>query len=121
LAPGPVGELYAPDQDTVDFRTVLKQYLLDPVLPIVTLLAIGALTVVLLLLLVTAVANLEQVVQGSSGVSNDPWSATAGCTDQQAYAAYVASGAATAERDFGSGPQSYGTADDPYVRTSAPR
>ena len=116
LVPGHVSELYAPHPEAADFRTLLKRYLLDPVLPIFTLLSMAVLTMAILVLLVMAVANLEQSLQGA-GVGDDPWSATATCSDQRAYAAYVASGDATAERDSWSGPPKDEPADTRLART----
>jgi hypothetical protein len=116
----PVSELYAPHEEAVDSRTLLKRYLLDPVLPVLTLLAIGGLTVVILLLVVTAVANMEQVLQ-ASGASNDPWSATAACSDQRAYAAYIAREDALREGDSWSGPPTEEPADARFARGAAQR
>jgi hypothetical protein len=86
----PPCEPAAPHEEPGDSRTPLKQYLLDPVLPIVTVLVIGALALVMLLLVVATVGDMEQVLRGS-GAGEDPWACAATATSPQAYAAYVTS------------------------------
>ncbi len=98
----PACEPDTPHEETVDSRTLLKQYLWDPVLPLLTLLAIGALAVIMLLLVVTTVGDMEQVLRGGS-VADDPWSCAATSSGQQAYAAYVTSAEAAQERDSRAG------------------
>jgi hypothetical protein len=100
----PACEPAGPHEEPVDSRTPLKQYLLDPVLPIVTLLAIGAVAVIMLLLVVTAVGDMEQVLRGGSA-ADDPWSCAATSTSQHTYAAYVTSASAAQEREAWAGPQ----------------
>lgn len=53
-------------------RTSLKQYILDPVLPMLTLLSMSALTVVLLVTIVAAVADMDMRLPNSY-VDADPW------------------------------------------------
>jgi hypothetical protein len=90
------------------------------VLPILTLVAIGTLAVVLLLLLVTAVGDMEQVMRGS-GAADDPWSCAATSTGPQAYAAYVAEADAAQERDSWTGPQAEEPAGARVAQDAAPR
>ncbi len=116
----PACEPGAPPAKTGDSRTLLKQYLLDPVLPIVTLLAIGTLAVVMLLLVVTTVGDLEQVLRDGSA-ADDPWSCAATSTGPQAYAAYVTSTDATQERDAWAGPSLAGPADAQVAQDSTQR
>jgi hypothetical protein len=116
----PACEPEAPHEETVDSRTLLKQYLLDPVLPIVTLLAIGTLAVVMLLLVVTTVGDMEQVLRGGSA-ADDPWSCAATSTGPPAYAAYMTDADATPERDAGPGPSFAGPPDAQVARDSTQR
>ena len=53
-------------------RTSLKQYILDPVLPMLTLLSMSALTVVLLVTIVAAVADMDTRLPNGY-VNVDPW------------------------------------------------
>ncbi len=53
-------------------RTSLKQYILDPVLPMLTLLSMSALTVVLLVTIVAAVADMDMRLPNSY-VNVNPW------------------------------------------------
>ena len=91
LLPYETCNLYAPHPDPVGSRTLLKQYFLDPVLPMLTLLSMSALTVVLLVTIVMAVADMD--VQLPDGYVNiDPWAgahlgpASGFFQDQDAYA-----------------------------------
>ena len=72
LEPTETCELYAPRPDPTHSRTLVKQYLLDPVLPVLTLLSMSALTVVMLVVIVTTVADMDLQLPGSY-VSVDPW------------------------------------------------
>ncbi len=95
LEPNEACDLYAPRPDRVDSRTLVKQYFLDPVLPVLTLLSMSALTVVLLVVIVTTVAQMDLQLPGSyAGV--DPWSGwetgpTSGSYPDEAYADAAAS------------------------------
>jgi len=53
-------------------RTSLKQYILDPVLPMLTLLSMSALTVALLMMIVAAVADMDMRLPNGY-VNADPW------------------------------------------------
>jgi len=53
-------------------RTSLKRYILDPVLPMLTLLSMSALTVVMLVVIVTTVADMDLQLPGGY-VNIDPW------------------------------------------------
>lgn len=70
-----------------DFRT-LRRYFLDFVLPVLMLAAMSALTAFLLVLIVSAVADMELYAQRSQA-SPDPWSTvcsgSASLSDRQAY------------------------------------
>ncbi len=66
-------DLYGPRPDPGDSRTALIRYFLDPVLPVLTLLSMSALTVVLLFVLVTTVADMD-LQPGGGYESIDPWS-----------------------------------------------
>ena len=57
-----------------DFRTVLEQYLLDPVLPLLALASMSALTVAVIVLLATTVAGAGLHVQEGAAQRLDPWS-----------------------------------------------
>jgi hypothetical protein len=116
----PACEPAAPHEEPVDSRTRLKQYLLDPVLPIVTVLALGALALVMLLLVVATVGDMEQVLRGS-GAGEDPWACAATATSPQAYAAYVTSADATPDADAWPGPQVGEPADARVAQNSPPR
>jgi hypothetical protein len=72
LEPSETCDLYSPRPDSPHSRTLIKQYFLDPVLPILTLLSMSALTVVLLVVIVTTVADMDLQLPGSY-VSVDPW------------------------------------------------
>jgi hypothetical protein len=116
----PPCEPAAPHEETEDSRTSLKQYLLDPVLPIVTVLAIGALALVMLLLVVATVGDMEQALR-SSGAGEDPWACAATATSPQAYAAYVTSADATQDADAWAGPPVEEPADARVAQGSTPR
>ncbi len=86
LLPSDAGGLHAGPPEPVDSgpgcegspsrshsRTSLKQYILDPVLPMLTLLSMSALTVVLLVTIVMAVADMDMRLPDSY-VNVDPWS-----------------------------------------------
>ena len=95
LEPSEACDLYAPRPDPVDSRTLVKQYFLDPVLPVLTLLSMSALTVVLLVVIVTTVAEMDLQLPGTY-VNVDPWSGwetgpTGGSYPDQVYADAAAS------------------------------
>jgi len=73
LRPSESCDHHGPRPQATDSRTRLKRYFLDPVLPVLTLLSMSALTVVLLLVIVTTVADMDTQLPGSY-VSVDPWS-----------------------------------------------
>lgn len=54
--------------------TVLKRYLLDPVLPLLALASMSALTVAVIVLVVTTVAGAGLHVQDGKAQRLDPWS-----------------------------------------------
>ena len=72
LLPSAACDLYAPRPDPVDSRTVLKQYILDPVLPMLTLLSMSALTIVMLVTIVTTVADMD-LRPPDNYIDVDPW------------------------------------------------
>ena len=95
LEPDEACDLYAPRPDPVNSRTLVKQYFLDPVLPVLTLLSMSALTVVMLVVIVTTVAQMDMQLPGSY-VGVDPWSGwetgpTGGSYPDQVYADAAAS------------------------------
>jgi hypothetical protein len=55
------------------FRTRMMNYLADPVLPVVTLLCISALTIAVIVVMVTAVATAFVHTQAQAGPVIDPW------------------------------------------------
>ncbi len=57
-----------------DFRTVLKRYLLDPVLPLLALASMSALTVAVIVLVATTVAGAGPHIQDGTAQPLDPWS-----------------------------------------------
>ena len=57
-----------------DFRTMLKLYLLDPVLPLVALASMSALTVATIVLVATTVAGAGLHIQDGAAQPLDPWS-----------------------------------------------
>jgi hypothetical protein len=57
--------------DDHDFRTRAANYLMDPVLPVVTLLFISALTVAIIVIMVTAIATAFLHAQPENVI--DPW------------------------------------------------
>ncbi len=90
LEPSEACDLYSPRPDSIHSRTPIKQYFLDPVLPVLTLLSMSALTVVLLVVIVTTVADMDLQLPGSY-VSVDPWAGwetgpAGGSYPDQAYA-----------------------------------
>ena len=86
----------------------MKRYLLDPVLPVLTLLSMSILTVVLLLTIVTAVAEMDLQLPNSY-VSMDPWAGPAGASyPDQAYTDVPASIDSAAEGELWAGPQQTG-------------
>jgi hypothetical protein len=113
--PGEVSELYAPQAEAAHFRTLLKRFLLDPVLPLITLVVMGVLTIALLVLIVTAVGDMEQVLHGS-GAGTDPWAAAATSPDARAYAA-VAAREAAEPYDFRPAPPADAPSDARLART----
>jgi hypothetical protein len=111
LEPSVARDLYAPRPDPVDSRTLVKRYLLDPVLPVLTLLSMSALTVVMLVVIVTTVAEMDLQLPGSY-VSVDPWSEPAGGSyPDQAYADVAASMDSADDRGLWAGPPQAG---DPF-------
>jgi hypothetical protein len=120
LVPGHVSELYAPHPEAADFRTLFKRFLLDPVLPILTLLSMAVLTMAILVLIVMAVANLEQSLQGGSA-SNDPWSewpsGPAVSSGQPEYADFAGPADAAQGQGPWSGPQNDEPANTRLART----
>ncbi len=117
--PGQVtaAHLPLPHENTRDFRTMLKQFLLDPVLPLLTLCLMAALTTAILTLMVTAVADMEQGLQTGS-LSDEPWSAMASNppAGNQAYADYAAAMAQMQARELSLD----GPADAAYVVREQP-
>jgi hypothetical protein len=112
LEPSAACDLYAPRPDPVDSRTLWKQYFLDPVLPVLTLLSMSALTVVMLLVIVTTVADMDLQLPGSY-VSVDPWAGwetppAAESYPDQAYADMAASMDPADGREPWAGPQQPG-------------
>lgn len=89
LLPSRPCELYGPRAIPANSRTLLKQYLLDPVLPVLTLLSMSALTVVMLMVIVTTVADMDVQLPGSYA-NVDPMS---GWTDVSARRPYQDQGA----------------------------
>ena len=59
LLPSEPCDLYGRRPRAADSRTPLKQYILDPVLPMLTLLSMSVLTVFMLVTIVTAVADMD--------------------------------------------------------------
>jgi hypothetical protein len=109
LEPSTPYGLYAPRPDPVNSRTLLKQYFLDPVLPVLTLLSMSALTVVMLVVIVTTVADMDLQLPASY-VSVDPWAGwetapAGGSYPDQAYADLAASRDAVEEREPWPGPR----------------
>jgi hypothetical protein len=72
LPPSAACDLYGPRRQAVDSRTRLKQYFLDPVLPMLTLLSMSVLTVVMLVVIVATVADMDSQLPGGY-VMIDPW------------------------------------------------
>jgi hypothetical protein len=112
MEPSTACDLYAPRPNPVDSRTRLKQYFLDPVLPVLTLLSMSALTVVMLLVIVTTVADMDLQLPGSY-VSVDPWAGwemapAGGSYPDQAYADVAASMDPTDDRESWAGPRQVG-------------
>ena len=64
----------APHAKAGDFRTMLEQYLLDPVLPLLALVSMSALTVATIVLVATTVAGAGLHVQDGAAQPLDPWS-----------------------------------------------
>jgi hypothetical protein len=111
LEPSEACDLYAPQPDPVNSRTLVKRYFLDPVLPVLTLLSMSALTIVMLVVIVTTVAEMDLQLPGSY-VSVDPWAGPAGGSyPDQAYADVAASMDSAADRELWAGPQQ---ASDPF-------
>jgi hypothetical protein len=112
LEPSTAWDLYTPRPDPIDFRTRLKQYFLDPVLPVLTLLSMSALTVVMLLVIVTTVADMDLQLPGSY-VSVDPWAGwetppAAKSYPDEAYADVAASMGPSNDREFWADPRQVG-------------
>jgi hypothetical protein len=85
------------------------------VLPLFTLVVMGLLTITMLVLVVMAAADMEQILHGSS-VSDDPWSGPAPGPDPQAYAA-VAGREAMEQYDAWSDPPADSPSDARLART----
>jgi hypothetical protein len=119
--PGQVvtARLPLPHDGASDFRTVLKQVLLDPVLPMLTLALMAVLTAAILVLVVMAVGNMERNLQSSS-LSGDPWSAMASgsspAANPQSYADYAAAMAEMQAQES----QADGPGDAAYVVREQP-
>lgn len=115
LLPNRVCDLYARRPESVDSRTMVKQYILDPVLPVLMLLSMSVLTVVMLITIVTAVADMDVWVPDKY-VSVDPWanaatgSAEAFYPDQETYATSTVALEMTEDGNSNPGP----FADDPF-------
>jgi hypothetical protein len=115
LLPSEPCDLYGLRPRAVNSRTLLKQYFLDPVLPMLTLLSMSALTVVMLVVIVTTVADMDLQLPGTY-VSVDPWadihlgSAGGFYQDQGAYADSAVSMDPMEDREFWPGSQ----AGDPF-------
>ena len=111
LLPSETCDLYGSRPRAVDSRTRLKQYFLDPVLPMLTLLSMSVLTVVMLVVIVTTVADMDTQLPGSY-VSVDPWSGWTGGSpaglyqDQAPYAELAASTEPAEDLEFQPDPQS---------------
>ena len=109
LEPAEACDLYAPRPDSTHSRTLVKQYFLDPVLPVLTLLSMSALTIVMLVVIVTTVADMDRQLPGSyAGI--DPWAgwdaAPAGDSyPDQAYADWAVSMGPAEEREPWAGPR----------------
>jgi len=73
LLPAETCDLYRPRSAPGDSRTSLKQYILDPVLPVLALLSMSALTLVMLVAIVTAVADMDLELSNGS-LNLDPLS-----------------------------------------------
>ncbi len=89
-------------------RTSLKQYILDPVLPMLTLLSMSALTVVLLVTIVAAVADMDMRLPNSY-VNVDPWADVSVGPPSRFYpeqAAYADLGGPADDREFWPAPPS---------------
>ena len=71
LLPSRPCDLYGLPSRPTDSRTPLKQYFLDPVLPMLTLLSMSVLTIVMLVMIVTTVADMDLRLPDSY-VSLDP-------------------------------------------------
>jgi hypothetical protein len=104
LLPSKPCELYGLPSRPTNSRTPLKQYFLDPVLPMLTLLSMSVLTVALLVTIVTTVADMDLRLPDSY-VSLDPTlgvylGSTAGSyQDRGAYADLSAAMDPTEDRD----------------------
>ncbi len=109
LEPSAACELYAPRPDSTHSRTLVKQYFLDPVLPLLTLLSMSALTIVMLVVIVTTVADMDRQLPGRY-MNFDPWdgweTAPAGRSyPDQAYADVAVSMVPAEEREPWPGPR----------------
>jgi len=115
LLPSEVCDLYARRPGPVESRTLVKRYILDPVLPVLMLLSMSVLTVVMLVTIVTAVADMDPRPPDGY-VSVDPWagaatgSAGAFYQDQEAYANSAAALETMEDGNSNPGPQ----AGDPF-------
>jgi hypothetical protein len=108
LLPNEPCDLYGPRHKPGGSQTPLKRYFLDPVLPVLTLLSMSALTVALLVVIVTTVADMDPQLPGSY-VSVDPWAGWGGGStaalyqDQGTYADMAISADLTEDREPWSG------------------
>lgn len=101
LLPSQACDLYARRPEPVRSRALLKQYILDPVLPMLMLLSMSAVTVVMLVLVVTTVADMD-LRPGDGYVTVDPWTGIQMEATGVSYAdrgVYVDSAPAAAPRD----------------------
>jgi len=90
LEPPEAPSLCAPRPAPIHSRTFLKRYILDSLLPVLTLLSMSALTIVMLVVIVTTVAEMNVQLPGS--YMGDTWAGwetgpvSGFYPDQEAYA-----------------------------------
>ena len=107
LLPSEPCDLYGLRPRASGSRTLLKQYFLDPVLPMLTLLSMSALTVVMLVVIVTTVADMDMRLPDSY-VNADPWAGVSVGTTGGFYpeqSAYADLAGPLDDREFWSAPQ----------------
>lgn len=119
IEPGPGAcEAHALHRAVGDFRT-LRRYFMEFVLPALTLAAMSALTTIMLVLIVSAVADMELYAQ-SHQASPDPWSDasadSAMLPDRQAYPDEPARMQTFDADDPSLGPQTRDQIDAPWAR-----